>query len=227
MSVNQIPENDPLATFDKRPAVSFDPGRGGHPMGEWAVLQVDGYADTAQRRDDKKQPMVYADTGKPMLSMVLPVKEKVGEEWVDKSLWSKIPGGLLTALRAAQQQLQEETGDPTRRVRAGDTLAVRWSANGQKTDNDPMKNPPKIFEAKVKAGVAPPPSGNVDPFEAAASQPATPAGPPIVAQPTPVEQAKPNIGGDPFSTPVSDAKAASPAAADDPFGGAPADEPPF
>lgn len=242
MSANQAPEVDPLASFEKRPAVSFDPsrtndaGQPGHAMGEWVVLEVDGYADMVQRRDARtKAPMVYEDTGKAKMSMVLPVKEA----GVDKSLWSKVPGGLHTALRAAQSQMQEELKDPNRRLGPGDTLAVRWSANGQKTSNDPMMNAPKIFEAKIKPGKGPDPlapNTSDNPFETAASAPAQ-------AQPTPVQQqsvapqpaatAAPTVGGDPFATPVADAAAAQQASApagaplDDPFATPSGETPPY
>lgn len=231
---NQAPEIDPLAQFDKLPAVSFNPLRTnddgtpnpGHAMGEWAVLRVTGYADMVQRRDEKtKKPMVYEDSGKPMMSMVIPVEEQnpVTKEWEKKNVWGKIPGGLLTALRQAQAELQVAVGDPNRRLRAGDTLALRWSANGVKTSTDPSHSPPKIFEAKIKPGVEPPPSGNQDPFETAAAAPtATPqaASQPAAAQTPAPQQPRPQVGGDPFSTPVADAAAAAPAqqpVVDDPF----------
>jgi len=251
------PNYDPLASFDKRPAVSFDPsrvseitGEPGHSMGQWVQLEVDGYAQMVQRRDPKtKALMAYEDTGKPMMSMVIAVKEK----GVDKSLWSKVPGGLLTALRNAQKELAETTGEADRRIRPGDLLAVRWAANGQKTSNDPMMNAPKIFEAKVRPGVLPAPKGEADPFESAASQPAAPAAQPV--QPAPQAAASdpwastpaPAVGGDPWATPAAAQQPAQPAAAapaqptaapalaaaapvtDDPFAipASSSDEPPF
>lgn len=224
MAANQAPEVDPLQTFAKRPAVSFDPNRTnddgtpnpGHRMGEWVMLDVDGYADMVQRRDRHNKPMAYEDTGKPMMSMVLPVIEN-GEE---KSLWSKVPGGLLTALKGAQAAMQEEVKDPSRRIGPGDKLAVRWAANGPKTSNDPTMSPPKIFEARIQPGKGPDPlapNTSDNPFETAAGQPAAqpaPAAQPVAPQPTPVEQPRPSVGGDPFATPVTDA---TPASTDDPF----------
>jgi len=246
-SANQMPEVDPLAGYDKRPAVSFDPsrtneaGEQGHAMGEIVTLQVDGYATFVPRRDAKtKQPMTY-DDGNPMMSMVLPVKERnAAGEWVDKSLWSKKPGGLLIALIQAQTKLVEDTGDKTRRIRPGDELIVRWSANGPKTSNDPMMNAPKLFQAKVKPGVEPAPA--VDPFEDAASNP-TPAPRPAASAPQAQAPAAatppPAVGGDPWAdtpSPVhvvserapqpSQPAAAAPAANDDPFGPAPTGEGP-
>ncbi len=242
---NRPPENDPLATFAKRPAVSFDPNRTnddgtpnpGHPLGEWAVLQVDGYADMVQRQDrTTKKPMVYEDTGKPMMSMVLPVKEqnKATGEWEDKSLWSKVPGGILTALRAAQASLVEQTKDPSRRIGPGDTLAIRWSANGQKTD--PAYSPPKIFEAQIKPGKGPDPlaaNTSDNPFETAAAAPATPAAQPAAAPAaTQPPSSDPWADTQPVSQPAQPAAAASAPAPveDDPFGAPPAasgDTPPY
>lgn len=233
------PEVDPLEQYEKRQSISFDPTRGGHNMGEWVVLEVEGYLELVDRRDDKKQIMRYEDTGNPMKSIVLKVREG-GEE---RSLWGKKPGGLYSALAAAQTKLKEATGDPTRRIRPGDILAVRWSANGEQPENR-MLNPQKIFEAQVKPGTLPvgqPVNTSDNPFESAASTPA-PAQPAPAPQPTvggdpwasstpaaaPAQPAPPAAPAQPAAAPVQAAPASAAPAADDPFGAPPAGEaPPF
>lgn len=237
------PEVDPLEQFERRPSVSFDPtrindaGEAGHAMGEWVMLEVEGYLELVDRRDDKKQIMRYEDTGNPMKSIVL----KVRENGVEKALWGKKPGGLFSALAAAQTALKEETGDKSRRIRPGDLLAVRWSALGDQPENK-MYSRPKIFDAKVRPGTLPagaPVNTSDNPFEAAAT---TPAAAPAPAQPQP----RPAVGGDPWAntapaaTPQPEPSAATPQPAaapapasaagpeDDPFGAPPAGEtPPF
>lgn len=243
------PEVDPLEQFEKPPSVSFDPtrindaGEAGHAMGEWVYLEVEGYLELVDRRDDKKQIMRYEDTGNPMKSIVL----KVRENGIQKALWGKKPGGLFSALVAAQAALKVETGEQSRRIRPGDLLAVRWSALGDQPENK-MYSRPKIFDAKVKPGTLPvgtPVNTSDNPFESAASTPAP-------AQPAPAQpQPRPAVGGDPWATsapaapaqPAPSAAAAAPAvpqpaapapsapasvagAEDDPFGAPPAGETP-
>lgn len=234
------PEIDPLEAAEKRISVSFDPqrindlGEAGHAMGDWAVLEVEGYLEMVPRRNDKKEIELY-DDGNQKMSVVLAVSEK----GVPKSLWGKKPGGLYVALVAAQNQLREATGEPKRRIRPGDVLAVRWSALGEQPENK-MYSRPKVFEARVQPGTlpqgAPAVASNDNPFENAASAPAP--------QPAAQQQPQPQIGGDPFaSTAPAAAPTPAPAAVtpqpvqapaatgtdDDPFGAPPAgeDAPPF
>lgn len=145
------PNYDPLASFDKVPAVSFDPSKpGGIPENTWAKLKVTDYIKLVPDKDDTGKPKFYEDSGKPVMKAVLPV-EKDGEP---RSLWAKknfVEGGLFRALADAQRALGSRIGP-------GTELAVRWHWDTSKPKK--LGNHPKAYEVKAQAGEAPPPASD-------------------------------------------------------------------
>lgn len=145
---NNDPNYDPLQEFDKTPAVSFDPSRGGIPENTWASMVVTDYIKVVQAKDDNGKPMFYEDSGRPVEKSILPV-EVDGEA---RSLWAKknfVEGGLFKALQRAQTELGSRIGP-------GTELAVKWHWDTSKPKK--LGNHPKAYEVKAKAGQAPPPS---------------------------------------------------------------------
>lgn len=173
--LNNDPNYDPLAQFDKTPAVSFDPNNGGTPENTWVKLNVTDYIKLLQAKDDNGKPKFYEDSGKPVIKAVLAV-EQDGEA---RALWTKknwVQGGLFRSLAEAQTELGSRIGP-------GVELYVRWHWDTTKPKK--LGNHPKAYEAKAKLGTAPAPAE--DPL-------ATPAGPPPAVT-TPADTS-PWAGGD-------------------------------
>ena len=138
---------DILQMFDSVPSVSFDPGRGGVPEGQWVTLEVTGYIKQIQAKDDKGAPRFHEDSGRPVYKAVLPVLLD-GEE---RALWAKknwVEGGLFRSLAEAQRDLGHRIGPGTK-------LAVRWSWDTSKPKK--LGNHPKKYEVRA-SGEAPAPA---------------------------------------------------------------------
>jgi hypothetical protein len=145
---NNDPNYDPLQEFDKTPAVSFDPSRGGIAENTWGTMTVTDYIKLVQDKDDNGKPKFYEDSGKPVMKAVLPV-EIDGEA---RALWAKknyVEGGLFKGLQQAQTALGSRIGP-------GVELAIKWHWDTTKPKK--LGNHPKAYEVKAKAGQAPPPA---------------------------------------------------------------------
>lgn len=201
-------DRDLLEGYESTPSVSFDPGNGGAAQGEWVKLTVLDYIEEVQAKDDDGKPLVYEDTGKPVMKAVLRVQTADGEE---RALWMKIirkhEGALFRELVEAQKSLKEKTGDRSARLGPGTKLAIRWSWNTAVPKK--LGNHPKKFEVRAAPGPAPAPKE--DPF--ADTTPSAPAASDPWAEPMPAV---------PVTTPESKPSL-------DPFGGSDVgeDEPPF
>ena len=165
-------EFDPLASFDKIPAVSFDPGRGGVPENTWLEMDVNGFIKLVPAKDDNGRPKVYEDSGKPVMKSVLPVLVD-GEE---RGLWAKknwVEGGLFRGLA----DVQREAG---RRLGPGVRIAVAWSWDTSKPKK--LGNHPKKYAVKLVSVSEPPPATDPLAPPAPSSDPwSTP--PPVRVQP--------------------------------------------
>lgn len=199
-----IPETDPLDSYESVPAVSFHEPNGGYAKGKWAKLTVRDYPQLIQQRDDDGNPEFWDATRpgeepQPKLVLVIAVTD---EEGVDKNLWAKKmgkkwPGSLYQQLVKAQKDLKEATGDPTRRLRPGDVLAVQYAADD--TSKPKVKgNYPKLFKATIKPGDLP----ATPPADALAEE----AGDPWADTPVAAADGPRQPGGDPFgaATPGDD-----------------------
>jgi hypothetical protein len=145
---NNDPNYDPLQEFDKTPAVSFDPSRGGIAENTWGTMTVTDYIKLVQDKDDNGKPKFYEDSGKPVMKAVLPV-EIDGEA---RALWAKknyVEGGLFKGLQQAQTALGSRIGP-------GVELAIKWHWDTTKPKK--LGNHPKAYEVKAKAGATPPPA---------------------------------------------------------------------
>lgn len=216
MTQTAPPEVDPLEAHESLPSVSFHEPYGGYAKGVWAKLEIRDWPELIQQRDDDGQPEFWdareGEEPQPKMVLVVPVYDGVDEKGnkVQKNLWAKKmgtkwPDSLFQQLIRAQKQLKEETGDPTRRLRPGDILAVQYAEDD--TSKPKVKgNYPKKYKAQIKPGtfVAPPPKDALAEDSSPASEdpwadaPATPA---ATAAPA---QAKPPTGGDPFGDAAPD-----------------------
>ena len=163
-SRNTAPEVDPLASYDKTPAVSFTTD-GGFPQNIERTFVATGYVDTVQAKDEQGKPQVYEDTGKPVLKAVIPVQDEDGN---DLNIWMKknnVPGGLFRGFREAQAELGSRIGPGTR-------LTLSWWNDTTKPKK--LGNHPKAYTVKAVAGDAPPPAS--DPL---AEVPSTPSVSPV------------------------------------------------
>lgn len=140
---------DPLASFDKVPAVSFTTDNG-FPQNTWQTFEVTDYIKLVQSKDDNGKPEVYEDSGKPVMKGALAVINEDGEA---RTIWAKrnnVEGGLFRALREAQSSLGEG-----KRIGPGVKLAIRW--HNDTTKPKKLGNHPKAYEVTAQAGPAPAP----------------------------------------------------------------------
>ena len=147
MAQNNIPEEDPLEGFDKRPAVSWK----GAAVGTIKTLTVESYSRSAQTTVFGSNPPKLAfwpgntpgEQGNPKMAVVFDVLEE-GEE---RSLWAPIPSSLKTALMKAQQEAGQRIGP-------GGTLELKLTRQEDKGKG----NPQNIFAARYTPPVAQPPA---------------------------------------------------------------------
>jgi hypothetical protein len=150
------PNYDPLEGFDKTPAVSFDPGRGGAAEGEFITLEVTDFIKLVQAKDDNGKPQVYEDSGNPVMKAALAVKLN-GEA---RTLWVKKnqhEGGLFKGLQDAQKAVKAQSGDPSRRLGPGCTIEVAWAWNTALPKK--LGNHPKKYAVRLVSVGTPPPTG--------------------------------------------------------------------
>jgi hypothetical protein len=178
------PNYDPLEGYESVPSVSFDPSKPeGIAEGTWQELGVTDFIKLVQDTDDKGKPLVYEDSGKPVMKFVLPVKLN-GE---DRALWGpvirKYDTALFYQLVEAQKALRTQTGDEKRRIGPGVTIRVRWAWNTALPKK--LGNHPKKYQVELVSVDTAPPIG-ADPLSGEESGKKA-AG-------------TPNVGGDPWAT---------------------------
>lgn len=195
MTNAQIPADDPLASFDSVPAVSFHAPNGGHAVGEKVALKLTDWPKLLDQKDDDGNVETW-DNGDPKKVLVIAVEDG-GEK---RSLWAKKTGrkaekSLFQQITKAQKQLREKLNDPTRRLQPGDTLWVCYTGDDRSVP--PKKgNYPKMFAAVIEPGAGVAPAS--DPFaeDAAPPKDTSPFGADTAA-PAAASSA-PNVSGDPF-----------------------------
>lgn len=138
--------DDPFATYEKYPAVSFKNA----PIGTEYAGEVIDPPKLVQARDYNTNEPAFWKDGNPKMTVVIGLKLDNGEK---KSLWAPKPSAMFRALADAQK----EAG---KRIENGDRLRVKLT--GTKPTGDPKKEDQKLYAAKLSAGT---PQAEADPFD--------------------------------------------------------------